>query len=199
MNKVWLILLISALIALTIFEPQSVLLGLSSAGNKAVKLTLELCAIYAVWTGIFNILSQTKISKWLNKILSPIVNLIFGKNNLDKQSKELVSMNMSANILGMNGAATPLGIKAIESMNKNNASGKATYPMIMLVVICCTSIQILPTSIIGMLTAAGSTNPSKIILPSLIAGLGSTIIGILLVKLFNFIDLKISKKRGKNG
>lgn len=199
MNKIWLILLISALVALTIFNPQSVLLGLSSAGNKAVKLCLELCAVYAVWTGIFNILSQTKISKWLNKLLSPIVNLIFGKNNLDPQSKQLVSMNMSANMLGMNGAATPLGIKAIESMNKTNTTGKATYPMIMLVVICCTSIQILPTSIIGLLSSAGASNPSSIIVPSLIAGLGSTTIGILLVKLFNFIETKILKRRHKNG
>lgn len=199
MNKVWLILLLSALIALTIFNPQNVLVGLSTAGNKAVKLCLELCAIYAVWTGIFNILSQTKISKWLNKILSPIVNLIFGKNNLNEQSKQLVSMNMSANILGMNGAATPLGIKAIESMNKNNPTNTATYPMIMLVVICCTSIQFLPTSIIGMLSSAGASNPSSIILPSLIAGFFSTLIGILLVKLCHFIEEKLEKRKSKNG
>lgn len=199
MNKVWLFLLISALVALTIFNPQSVLVGLSTAGNKAVKLCLELCAIYAVWTGIFNILSQTKISKWLNKLLSPIVNLIFGKNNLDEQSKNLVCMNMSANILGMNGAATPLGIKAIESMNKNNTRNVATYPMIMLVVISCTSIQLLPTSIIGMLTSANATNPSSIIIPSLIAGFFSTLIGILLVKLCHFIELKIEKRKSTNG
>ena len=102
-------------------------------------------------------------------------------------------------MLGMNGAATPLGIKAIESMNKHNTTGKATFPMIMLVVICCTSIQILPTSIIGMLSSAGASNPSSIILPSLIAGFGSTIIGIILVKLFNFIENKIIKRRQKNG
>lgn len=199
MNKVWLILLISALISLTIFDPQNVLVGLSTAGNKAVKLCLELCAIYAVWTGIFNILSQTKISKWLNKILSPIVNLIFGKNNLDSESKNLICMNMSANILGMNGAATPLGIKAIASMNKNNPTNTATYPMIMLVVICCTSIQLLPTSIIGMLTSANATNPSSIIIPSLIAGFCSTLIGILLVKLCHLIEVKIQKRKSKNG
>ena len=199
MNKVWLILLISSLVALSIFNPQSVLLGLSSAGNKAVKLCLELCAIYAVWTGIFNILSQTKISKWLQKVLSPIINLIFGKNNLDKQSKEFVSMNISAILLGMNGAATPLGIKAIESMNKSNTTNKATYPMIMLVVLSCTSIQLLPTSIIGMLTGAGASNPNSIIVPSLVAGFASTTIGILLVKLFNKIDIAIQKRKKQNG
>lgn len=199
MNKVWLILLISGLTALTIFNPADILIGLSSAGNKAVKLCLELCAVYAVWTGIFNILSKTKISKWLNKLLSPVVNFIFGKNTLSNESKQLVSMNMSANILGMNGAATPLGIKAIDSMNKDNKTGKATFPMIMLVVICCTSIQILPTSIIGMMTSAGSKNPSAIILPSIIAGLCSTAIGIILVKMCHFVELKLQKKGSKNG
>ena len=199
MNKVWLLLLISALVALTLFSPGAVLIGLSEAGNKAVKLCLNLCAIYAVWTGIFNILSQTKISKFLSKIMSPIITLIFGKNALDEQSKQYVSMNMSANILGMNGAATPLGIKAIESMNKNNTSGKATFPMIMLVVICCTSIQIFPSTIVGMLTSASSTNPSAIVLPSIVAGTISTIIGIVLVRLCNFVDKRIEKRKNKNG
>ena len=175
-----------------------VLAGLSTAGHKAVKLSFELLAIYAVWTGIFNILHQTKLSKWISKILSPIINLIFGKNNLSNESKNYVAMNMSANILGMNGAATPLGIKAIESMHKNNKTGKATYPMIMLIVLCCTSLQLFPGTIVGMLSSAGSSNPSSIIIPSLVAGLISTVIGILLVKLFNFIDKKI-KKRDKNG
>lgn len=199
MNKVWLVLLIAALAALAIFDPSQVLVGMVGAGNKAVTLCLELAAIYAVWLGVFNILHQTKLSKWLNKILSPFINLIFGKNTLSPESKHYVSMNMTANILGMNGAATPMGIKAIESMNKDNTSGKATFGMIMLVVISCTSLQLLPTSIIGLMTSSGSKNPSAIIVPSLIAGVCSTIIGILLVHLFNAIDKKISKKRGKNG
>lgn len=197
MNKVWLVLLITALTSLTIFNPENVLTGLMLAGNKSVKLCLELCAIYAVWMGIFNILSETKICKWLNKLLSPFINLIFGKKNLDSASKQLISMNISANMLGMNGAATPLGIKAIDSLNKNNKTGKATYPMIMLVVISCTSLQLLPTSIIGMLSSAGSSNPSAIIIPSIIAGFSSTIFGIILVKFFHFIELKISKKKDK--
>ena len=110
-----------------------------------------------------------------------------------------MSMNMSANMLGMNGAATPLGIKAMEAMNKHNTTGKATFPMIMLVVICCTSIQILPSSIVGMLTQANSSNPSAIILPSIVAGTISTIIGIVLVRLCNFVDKKLQARKNKNG
>ena len=78
MNKVWLILLSSSIIALMFFDPSSVLSGLINASNKAVSLSFELCAIYAVWMGIFSILEQTGISKWFAKILSPLINLIYG-------------------------------------------------------------------------------------------------------------------------
>ncbi|MBQ8468325.1 MAG: hypothetical protein IJ542_01045 [Clostridia bacterium] len=199
MNKLWIILILSSLVALSISNPMGVLLGLSSAGHKAVKLCFELMAIYAIWTGIFNILHQTKLSKWIEKVLSPIITLIFGKNTLSDESRNYVSMNMSANILGMNGAATPLGIKAIEAMNKDNKTGKATYPMIMLIVLCCTSLQLFPGTIVGMLSSAGSTNPSAIIIPSIVAGLISTVVGVLFVKLFNFFDKKIKFRKKKNG
>ena len=195
MNKIWLVLIISSLCALIFIDPSLVIGGLSTAANKAVKLSFELCAIYAVWVGIFSVLEQTGISKWLTKILSPIIDLIFGKKNLNSKAKEFVSMNMSANLLGMNGAATPMGIKAIEAMNENNSSGEATFSMTMLIILSCSSLQILPTSIIGILTNAGSENATSIILPSLIAGLISTITGIVLVRLYN----KIKNIRRKNG
>lgn len=196
MNKVWIILLVMSIASLIFIDPSSILLGLTSASNKAVTLSFELCAIYAVWMGIFSILEQTGISKFLTKLLSPIIDLIYGKNKLSKESKQYVSMNMSANLLGMNGAATPLGIKAIESMNKDNLNKTAiTGSMIMLIVINCSSIQLLPTTIMSMMSMAGSVNPSAIVIPSLLTGLLSTIIAIILVKIANGISSKIEKRK----
>lgn len=183
MNKVWLMLLISSICVLTFADPNAVMTGMLGASNKALKLSFELCTVYAVWIGIFSILEQTGITKILSKILSPVINLIFGKNTLSPESKRYVSMNMSANLLGMNGAATPLGIKAIESMGKDKTV--ATFPMIMLVVISCTSIQLLPTSIMGLMTSAGSKNASSIILPSILGSFLSTAIAIIIVKIIN--------------
>ena len=188
MNKVWILLFVSSIVAICLSEPSKVLSGLLTASNSAVKLSLELCAVYAIWIGLFNILEHSGLSQKLSKLLSPIINKIFGKNNLSEESKKYVSMNMSANLLGMNGAATPLGIKAIESMQKDNPKkDTVTFPMIMFVVISCSSIQLLPTSIIGMLANAGSINPSSIILPSVLCSLISTAIAILLVYVFNLI------------
>ena len=186
---------VSSLVALCLFDPTKVLTGLISASNSAVKLSFELLAIYAIWIGLFSILEQSGLSKKLSKFLSPIITKLFGKNNLSAESRELVSMNISANLLGMGGAATPLGIKAIESMQKNNTNKKTvTFPMIMLVAISCSSIQLLPTSIIGMLANAGSKNPTGIILPSVLCSILSTTIAIVLVWSFHLI---FDKKKNK--
>ncbi len=195
MNKIWILLFVSSIISLCFTSPTSVLTGLLTASNSAVKLSLELCAVYAIWVGLFNILEQSGLSQKLSKLLSPIINKIFGKNNLSAESKRYVSMNMSANLLGMSGAATPLGIKAIESMQKDNPNKDTiTFPMIMFIAICCSSIQLLPTSIIGMLSNAGSKNPSSIILPSILCSIASTIIAIILVYLFSALSKKFKKK-----
>ena len=195
MNKIWIFLFISSIISICLFDPAKVLTGLLTASHNAVKLSFDLCAIYAIWIGLFSILEQSGLSNKLSKLLSPIINKIFGKNNLSAESKKYVSMNMSANLLGMSGAATPLGIKAIESMQKDNSQKSTiTFPMIMLIAISCSSIQLLPTSIIGMLSNANSSNPSSIILPSIICSILSTLIAIILVYLFEFISKIFTKK-----
>ena len=183
-----------SVISLCFGDPSKVLSSLLSASNSAVKLSFELCAIYAIWLGLFGILEKSGLSQKVSKLLSPIINKLFGKSNLSDESKKYVSMNISANLLGMSGAATPLGIKAIESMQKDNPNKSvATFPMILLIAISCSIVQLLPTSIIGMLASAGSSNPTGIILPSIICSFLSTAIAILLVYAFHLIFDKHKK------
>ena len=145
MNRIWIIFLLSSITLLLFTSPENVLIALTSASNKAVSLSLELMAIYAIWMGIFSILEQTGISRKFSKILSPIVNLIFGKKNISEESRTYISMSMSANMLGMGGAATPLGIKAMESLQKDNQDkDSASYSMTMLIIVSSTVLQFLP-------------------------------------------------------
>ena len=185
-----------SVISLCFGDPSKVLSSLLTASNTAVKLSFELCAIYAIWLGLFGILEKSGLSQKVSKLLSPIINKLFGKSNLSDESKKYVSMNISANLLGMSGAATPLGIKAIESMQKDNPNKTTvTFPMILLIAISCSSVQLLPTSIIGMLATAGSSNPTGIILPSIICSIFSTTIAILLVYIFHLLFDK--RKKGQ--
>ena len=86
-------------------------------------------------------------------------------------------------MLGMGNAGTPIGLKAMKELNKDHKSNIASLPMIMLVVLNATSLQLLPTTIISLREVAGSLSSTDIILPSIIATTVSTLLGIVLVKL----------------
>ncbi len=200
MNKVWIAILSASILILLFIDPSGVLSGLTNAANRAVKLSFELCAIYAIWIGIFTILEQTGVTKWLSKVLSPLINFIFGKKNLSDESRNYVCMSISANMLGMGGAATPLGIKAIESMNKDNPDKTTiTYPMTMMIILSCTVLQFLPTSIMGLMSASGSKNPASIVFPSILASILSTLSGVIIVKLVHFFSTRRSARRQRKG
>ena len=92
MNKIWIVLFVISIFSICLFDPTKVLTGLLTASNSAVKLSFELCAIYAIWIGIFSILEQSGLSKKVSKLLSPIINKIFGKNNLSEESKKIIEV-----------------------------------------------------------------------------------------------------------
>ena len=102
----------------------------------------------------------------------------------------MIALNMSANMLGLGNAATPMGIKAMKRLD--DGSGVATPAMIMLIVLNATSIQLLPSTVIGLRASAGSTSPSDIIFPTIVATFCTCALGISLVKLCQ----KLFKKRG---
>ena len=190
MRRIWYVIMLASLIALCIINPENSINAMMDAGEKAVMLSIKLIGVYAIWLGILGIVDQTKLSDKISNLLSPIIDFLFGKN-LDQQTKNYISMNLSTNILGMGNACTPLGIKAMNGLDKlNNHSTTASTAMIMLMVINATSIQLLPTTIIGLRASYGSTTSSDIIIPSIIATTLTTVLGVLLVKLCSKIKFK---------
>ena len=99
---------------------------------------------------------------------------------------------MSANFLGLGNAATPSGIKAMQRLD--DKSGKINFPMTMLMILCSCSIQLLPTTIMGLRATAGSTSPSDIILPILISSIIATVSGVVLGIISNKFKRSKSKK-----
>lgn len=187
MNIFWLLMMLSSILVLLITNPSAVLSEMIGASASSLKLCIELCAVYAVWLGMLELLEASGLSQKLAKLLRPIIRKVFKVE--DEQAQKYIAMNLSANMLGLGNASTPMGIKAMQSLD--DKSGKANFSMIMLIVINATSIQLLPTTIIGLRTSAGSTNPADIILPTLLATILTTISGIVLVHLID----KILRKR----
>lgn len=192
MNKIWLIMVVASLCVLLFVNPSIVLSEMISAAASSFELCLELCAVYAVWLGILEIVDASGLGKKLAKLLRPLIKKLFKIDN--EEVEKMIALNMSANLLGLGNAATPMGIKAMKALD--DGSGKASFAMIMLVVVNATSIQLLPSTVIGLRASAGSTNASDIILPTLITTIITTICGILMVILCDKIAKRI-KRRGK--
>ena len=176
--------MLSSLIVLTIISPEKTINVLMNAGSDAVSLSIKLLGIYAVWLGFLGIVDKTGLSQKFANLLEPIIDFLFGKN-LNKQTKSFLALNISTNIFGIGNASTPIGIKAMQGLDKINNSEIASSAMIMLMVINATSLQLLPTTIIGLRASHQSLNASDIIIPSIIATTITTLLGILFVKLFS--------------
>lgn len=171
-------------------NPDGAIKAMLTGANNSVTLALNLVATYGFWLGFFALLERTGISEWINKIIRPLIRFLFP--NISKESEKYVSLNISANLLGLGNASTPMGIKAINSMY--NGENYATTNMIMLTVISATSLQIIPSTVIGMRIAHGSAFPTSFLFPSIVATVVSTITGVLLVKLLSHITKKDTKK-----
>ena len=131
--------------------------------SDAINLSISLLGTICLWSGIMKIASNTSVIEKLTKILKPVIKLLF------PQLKE-VSMNIIANILGLGNAATPLGLKAMKSMQKENKKKDTlTDSMMMFLILNTASIQIIPTTVIAIRNSMGSSNPTAIVFPVWIA------------------------------
>lgn len=191
MNIVWTSFVIIGLGILLFKNVDVAFATMLSGSEKAIALTLKLWAIYAVWLGVLKIVEDTGLNHKISKLLDPIINKLFGKT--DAETKNQIAINITSNLLGMGNACTPSGIKALKGLDKG--SNIATSAMIMLMILNTSSLQLLPTTVIGLRVTHGSLNPNDIIIPTLIATFASTFSGILLCKHCEKIKLKLNKKK----
>ena len=151
--------------------------------KEAVNLSISLLGTLCLWSGIMEIASKTTLTEKLTKLLKPILKFLFPNLKNPKIHKE-ISMNMIANILGLGNAATPLGLKAMESMQKENKKKDTlSDSMMMFIVINTASIQIIPTTVIAIRNSLGSTSPTSIIFPTWIATIIAAVFGVFVAKI----------------
>lgn len=179
MNVIFGFVLTISTALLVFYNPDGVLSAMLSGGEKALSLTLKMVVVYAVWLGLFELMDRCGLSNKLAKSLKPLNKFLFG--NLPESANMFISLNVSANMLGMSGATTPMGIKAIQELEK---FPNTKYAITMFFVINATSVQIIPSSVLALRSSMGSSSPADIIFPTILATLVSTLIGVLLVKIF---------------
>lgn len=179
MSKIWLIILASGLGTLLFTDPGAAVTAMTNGSAQAVSLAINLVGVYGLWLGLFGILERLGAADRIAKLLHPLIRFLF--KGIDAQTEKYITMNMSANLLGLGNASTPMGIGAVTRMSEGRKT--ASQNMIMLVVISATSLQLLPSTVIGMRATHGSTAPADFLIASTVATVLSTVVGIALVKL----------------
>lgn len=190
MNVIWpAFIVISFIYAIFTGRVNEINEGIFNSASDAVQLSITFLGTICLWNGIMEIVKKTSLIKKLTKFLNPIILLLFPKLKNDEKIKSEISMNIIANILGLGNAATPLGLKAMKSMQeKNIKKDTLSDEMMMFIVLNTASLQLIPTNVIAIRTALNSGNATQIIFPVWGATVISAIIGIIATK---FIIKKI--------
>jgi spore maturation protein A len=194
MNTVFLIVSVMSLAFMTINSPEAVFPTMIDGAAEAITLVVKLLAIYSVWFSVLKMMEKTGADKLIARTMKPLTKRLFRGES--EEAYVAISLNISSNLLGMGGVATPAGIQAMSLMHKGGDT--ASPNMILFFVIAASSLQIIPATVIALRAGAGSANAADIFLPTVISSVLSTAIGIALCKIFaSFRHEKADKKINK--
>ena len=177
MNFLFALLFLISAVFFLFSNPESFLSTLLNASSKSASLCLALLSSYAVWLGLMRIWQESGVSRALSKLLRPLAKRLFRTD--DSATLDAVCMNLSVNLLGISGAATPYGIEAARLLDN---SPDPEYAACTFFVLNATSLQLIPASIVGIRASLGSVAPASIILPTLITTMFSTLLALVLTR-----------------
>lgn len=165
---------------------------------KAVELSISLCGMMCLWCGILGVLSEAGAIRQLSRFLYPFLRLFFPQAAHTKEGLEEISANVSANLLGIGNAATPMALRAMEKMQKHNPTPtRASDEQITLAVLNTASVTLLPTNLLALRRAAGSERPYAILIPVWITSLLCSALALLLTSLPRMLHTLFRKKPKK--
>ncbi|MDE6367452.1 MAG: spore maturation protein [Muribaculaceae bacterium] len=161
------------------------------SASSAFELALGLTGILTLWLGLMKIGERAGVIRLFGRLVSPLFTRLFPGVPKDHPAMGSIFMNVSANMLGLDNAATPLGLKAMQELQElNREKERATDAMIMFLVLNASGLCLIPISIIMYRSQAGAANPTDVFMPILVATFIATIVGIVSLCLKQRISLK---------
>ena len=170
------------------------------SSKEAVTLCITMMVVMSLWVGLMRIAENCGIIRAAARMLNPLLRFMFPNIPKEHKANEYISTNIIANVFGLGWAATPAGLKAMESMGElNNHSKVASKEMCTFLILNVSSFQLIPVNMIAYRSQYGSTNPASILGPAMIATFFSTLAGIVFAKVMACLPEKqsyISDKKG---
>ena len=157
--------------------------GLLDSASSAVELLLSVCGMLCMWSGFMKIADDCGLVRKLSKLSAPLLRRLYPDVGEDSEAFRYISMNISANLLGLGNAATPLGLNAMKELRKLSDSDTASDSMVTFVVMNTASIQLLPTTVAALRKSFGSLNPFDIIVCVWITSAAALAVGLISAKI----------------
>ncbi len=193
LNYIWSGLIIASIVcSVFLGNTENLSEALMNSGASSVQLLMTMAGIICLWSGIMKIAVESGLTAVFSKIFSPIIHPLFPKLDKNGEAFESISMNISANLLGLGNAATPFGLKAMEQLHTlNGKSDTASNEMIIFVVMNTASLQLLPTTLASLRLAYSSSAPFEIIVPVWISSAAALSVALIIA-----CTLNSSKRNG---
>ena len=185
LNYIWFGLMAAAL-AVAAFNgtAEAVTKGAVDSASTAVEISIGLVGVMTLWLGIMRIAEAAGLVTLLGRALRPALRWMFPEVPVNHPAAGAIVVAIAANVLGLNNAATPLGIKAMEELQELNGDKEtASNPMVVFMALTTSGVQLIPSTMIGVLAAAGSLNPTAIIAPGLVATFAGTVAAVVAARL----------------
>ena len=196
MNYILPVMLIFSLISAAVTGRMSELsLAVVSGGTAAVELLINLVAVMCFWGGIMEIAERTGITSGLSRLVAPFLKLLFPNLRKEKYTLEAISMNVTANMLGLGNAATPLGLEAMKRLQSINGDmDRASDEMVVFVVMNTAAMRIIPTTVATLRGQYGSAEPMSILLPTLLTTASALAVGLYVAKIGCLLKRRAGEK-----
>ena len=184
LNYIWFGLMAIALVVAAFHgTADAVTKGAVDSAKTAVEIAIGLVGVMTLWLGMMRVAEAAGLVTLLGRALRPVLRWLFPELPADHPASGAIVLSIAANMLGLNNAATPLSIKARESLQTlNEQKDTATNPMVTFMALNTSGVQLIPATMIAVLVAAGSKEPTAIISTSIIATAIGTIAAVIAAK-----------------
>ena len=160
------------------------------SASEAITLILKMCGGLCMWSGVMAIAKDAGLTEKMSKIFAPLLRKLFPDIDEGSDAFSYISMNISANLLGLGNAATPLGLSAMKELRKNSIDDRATDSMVTFVVMNTASIQMIPTTVAVLRRSYESSSPFDVIFCVWISSALALMVGLCVVKVGNRFSIR---------
>ena len=189
MNLLFLLLVTASLLTILFTDPTAGIAAALAGAERAVTISVKMLAVYALWLGVLGVMQRNGMTAFVTRLFRPVTKRCFKGEK--EETHALIAQNLAANFLGIGGAATPLGIRAVSLMQGEER--EATDNTVLFLVINACGVQFLPATVIALRQQAGSASPADILLPTVLSTLLTAAIGITLCYLKRGVRPRRSK------